>query len=96
MGFSFNPEKSFLGFISVSHTAIYSSILRVAEHKYDKFQPLKTNLRKLPLMEPQGLEWPILVMRLNQPHVTLAAFYHTGSLLDMRIMAFASAFFRLQ
>lgn len=74
-GVLFNPENSSTGFISISHTAIHSSILRVAEHKYDKFQPLRTNLRKPPLTEPQSLGWPILVIMLNQPH------YNTGCFL---------------
>lgn len=77
-GVLFNPENSSAGFISISHTAIHSSILRVAEHKYDKFQPLRTNLRKPPLTEPQSSEWPVLVIMLNQPHYNTGCFLPQG------------------
>lgn len=73
-GCSFNPQNSSVGFISISYTSIESSISRVAEPKYDKFQPLRTNLRKIPLTEPKGLEWLILVIMLNQPRFNTGCF----------------------
>lgn len=48
--------------------------LKGAEPKYDKFQPLRTNLRKIPLTEPKGLEWLILVIMLNQPRFNTGCF----------------------
>ena len=43
-------------------------------YKYDKFQPLRTNLRKPPLNESQSLEWPILVIMLNEPCCNIGYF----------------------
>ena len=64
-GFLLNPENSYRFYFYFTHS-------RVAEHKYDKFQPLRTNLRKN--TEPQGLKRLLLVIRLNHPHCSTGCF----------------------